>query len=65
MLQLDFYDTYRSYSDMSLQKTEFALDDDEKDIIRLFRSLSRKEKHEFMSKAYTYESTMMSRKDIE
>ena len=51
--------------EVALQKTEFALDDDEKDIIRLFRSLSRKEKHEFMSKAYTYESTMMSRKDIE
>lgn len=34
------------------------LDDDEKDIIRLFRMLSRKEKHEFMSQAYTYEATM-------
>ena len=37
--------------------TEFALDDDEKDIIRLFRTLSRKEKHEFMSKAYEYEES--------
>ena len=34
------------------------LDDDEQDIIRLFRMLSRKEKHEFMSQAYTYEATM-------
>ena len=38
------------------------LDDDEKDIIRLFRTLSRKEKHEFMSKAYTYEETMLNNK---
>lgn len=42
-----------------LQKTEFALDEDERDIIRLFRLLSRKEKHEFMTKAYLYENTMM------
>ena len=39
-----------------------VLDDDEKDIIRLFRTLSRKEKHEFMSKAYTYESTILNNK---
>lgn len=44
--------------DEVLNRTEYELDDDEKDIIRLFRTLSRKEKHEFMSKAYTYEATM-------
>jgi hypothetical protein len=38
-----------------IMKTEFALDEDEKDIIRLFRMLSRKEKHEFMSRIYDYE----------
>ena len=38
-----------------IAKTEFALDEDEKDIIRLYRLLSRKEKHEFMSKIYWYE----------
>ena len=41
-----------------LVRKDFELDDDEKDIIRLFRMLSRKEKHEFMSQAYTYEATM-------
>ena len=44
--------------DEMLNRAEYVLDDDEKDIIRLFRTLSRKEKHEFMSKAYTYEATM-------
>ena len=42
-----------------IAKTEFALDDDEKDIIRLFRMLDRKQKHEFMSKIYWYEETML------
>ena len=35
-------------------KVEFALDEDEKDIIALYRKLSRKEKHEFMAKIYWY-----------
>lgn len=42
-----------------ISKTEFALDEDEKDIIRLFRMLDRKQKHEFMSKAYAFEETML------
>ena len=42
-----------------IPKTEFALDEDEKDIIRLFRKLDRKQKHEFMSKAYAYEALML------
>ena len=42
-----------------IKKVEFALDDDEKDIIRLFRLLDRKQKHEFMSKAYAFEETML------
>ena len=41
-----------------ISKTEFALDEDERDIIRLFRMLSRKEKHEFMSKIYWYEEKL-------
>ena len=45
-----------------LQKMEFALDEDEKDIIRLFRMLSRKQKHEFMTKAYLFESKLMEEK---
>lgn len=42
-----------------VSNVEFALDDDEKDIIRLFRMLDRKKKHEFMSKAYAYEAEML------
>lgn len=41
-------------------KMEFALDDDERDIIRLFRMLSRKQKHEFMTKAYLFEEQYLS-----
>lgn len=46
-----------------IMKTEFALDDDEKDIIRLFRTLSRKQKHEFMTQAYLYEENMLHKKE--
>lgn len=35
-----------------------TLDDDEKDVIRLFRMLSRQQKHEFMSKAYSFEQQL-------
>ena len=38
---------------------DFVLDDDEKDIIRLFRMLDRKQRHEFMSKAYAFEETLI------
>ena len=44
-----------------MQKMEFSLDADEKDIIKLFRKLTRKEKHEFMAKAYEYEAKMLAR----
>ena len=49
--------------EIDLQKTEFALDDDERDIIRLYRLLSRKEKHEFMAQAYLYEETHFQKED--
>ena len=32
-------------------------DEDEKDILRIYRSLSRRDKHEFMSMAYGFENT--------
>ena len=40
-------------------KVEFGLDDDERDIIRLYRLLTRKQKHEFMSKAYQFEEKLL------
>ena len=42
-----------------IANADVTLDEDEQDIIRLFRLLSRKEKHEFMSKAYEYEQTIL------
>lgn len=48
---------------LPISNTEFALDEDEKDIIRLFRTLDRKEKHEFMAKAYAYEALKMNREN--
>ena len=47
--------------DVDLMKVEYAHDDDERDILRLFRMLSRQEKHEFMVKAYSYEKSMLER----
>lgn len=47
----------------AISKVEFALDEDERDIIRLFRLLDRKQKHEFMSAAYRYEETMMKKEE--
>lgn len=40
------------------------LTEDEQDIIRLFRMLSRKEKHDFMSKAYEYERTILEQHQL-
>lgn len=42
----------------SIHNADAVLDEDEKDIIRLFRLLDRKQRHEFMSKAYAFEATL-------
>lgn len=58
---MDFFvdeDDVLSHNTVDLT-VEFALDEDEKDIIRLFRMLDRKQKHEFMTKAYAYEEAML------
>lgn len=56
---MDFFADEEYLSKVSLcgysQNVEFALDEDERDIIRLFRTLSRQQKHEFMVQAYSYE----------
>lgn len=46
-----------------IPKVEFALDEDEKDIIRLFRLLDRKQKHAFMSAAYRFEETLLKKEE--
>ena len=56
---MDFFAGEEDLLAPKTQNVEFALDEDEKDIIRLFRMLDRKQKHEFMSKAYAYEALML------
>ena len=56
-LECSVMDFFADEEDL-IPKTEFALDDDEMDIIALYRKLSRKEKHEFMAKIYWYEENM-------
>lgn len=63
-LECSVMDFFADEEDL-IPKVEFALDDDEKDIIRLFRMLDRKQKHEFMTKAYIFEKTMLEQKGEE
>ena len=42
-----------------------VLDDDEKDIIRIFRMLDRKQRHGFMTKAYAFEATLIESNTME
>ena len=67
-LDCDIFDFFEGEEDIvplpkASTNVEFALDDDERDIIRLFRTLDRKQKHEFMSAAYRYEETMLNKKE--
>lgn len=48
---MDFFKTEEEWNETPKDE----LNDDEKDIIRVFRSLSRRSKHEFMSTLYEYE----------
>lgn len=47
-----------------ITNVEFALDEDEKDIIKLYRRLSRKEKHEFMAKIYWYDEKITTTEGV-
>lgn len=48
---MDFFKTEEEWN----EAPQTDLDEDEKDIIRVFRSLSRRAKHEFMSSVYELE----------
>ena len=61
-LECSVMDFFADEEDL-IPKVEFALDEDEKDIIRLYRMLDRKLKHEFMSKIYWFEETMLKQED--
>ena len=63
-LDCDIFDFFEGSEEIvpppkEVANVEFALDEDEKDIIRLFRTLSRKQKHAFMMQAYAYEEAML------
>ena len=47
------------FADDDVPRVEFALDEDEKEVIRLFRMLSRRERHEFMTRVYDYEKKLL------
>lgn len=63
---MDFFDDSPSEKEsvavgvtmIDVPAVEFALDEDEVDIIRLFRKLSRQEKHECMARVYAYEKKL-------
>ena len=40
-----------------------VLDEDEKEIIRMFRGLTTKERHKFMVQAYSYEEALLRKQD--
>ena len=50
---MDFFADYEDI--LSSAYTGIELDEDEKELVRIFRALGRREKHEFMSTAYDYE----------
>ena len=60
---MDFFNDENVPLTPAVSNTEFALDEDERDIIRLFRLLDRKQKHEFMSAAYRFEETMLKKEE--
>lgn len=61
-LECSVMDFFADEKDL-VSKVEFALDEDERDIIRLFRTLDRKQKHEFMAKAYAWEALHLLSED--
>ena len=61
-LECSVMDFFADEDDL-IPKTEFALDEDEKDIIKLYRMLDRKQKHEFMSKIYWYEEKVIAKEE--
>lgn len=40
-----------------------VLDEDEKEVIRMFRGLTNKERHKFMAQAYSYEEALLRKKE--
>jgi transcriptional regulator with XRE-family HTH domain len=56
-LECSVMDFFEEESDIT-NRVEYALDEDEKDIIRAFRMLSRQQKHETMARVYSFEKSL-------
>lgn len=61
ILQCSVMDFFADEEDLVSQIKNPPRNEDEEDLIRIYRSLSRRNKHEFMSLAYEYEN----RKELE
>ena len=54
-LDCSVMDFFRSEDEWETQSQAIPEDEDEEDILRVYRSLSRRSKHEFMSMVYSFE----------
>ena len=54
-LDCSVMDFFRSEDEWGTQSQAIPEDDDEEDILRIYRALSRRSKHEFMSMVYSFE----------
>ena len=55
--------TYEPLTPLS-EVQQSALDEDEQDILRIYRSLARRDKHEFMTMVYNYETKDTDKKEM-
>lgn len=54
-LNCSVMDFFRTEDEWGTQSQAIPEDDDEEDILRVYRALSRRSKHEFMSMVYSFE----------
>ena len=54
-LNCSVMDFFRTEDEWGTQSQAIPEDDDEEDILRIYRALSRRSKHEFMSMVYSFE----------
>jgi transcriptional regulator with XRE-family HTH domain len=57
-LKCSVMDFFADESDLEQQSMIDSLDDDEKEIVRIFRSFDRRAKHEFMALVYDFDKRM-------
>lgn len=54
---MDFFMTEEEIAEQ--QRTDNILDEDEKEIVRIFRMLPRRDRHEFMNAVYEFEKRVL------